>query len=115
MSKKSSRQRKLRVRIKVKATGLPRLSVFRSNKYIFAQIIDEKGKVVAAYSSKNISKKEKEGTKTKTQEAAFVGEAIATLAKKKKISKVVFDRGEYKYHGRVKALAEAARKAGLVF
>jgi len=123
MSKKSSRQRKLRVRIKVKATGLPRLSVFRSNKYIFAQIIDEKGKVVAAYSSKNISKKEKEGTKTKTQEAAFtkteeatlVGEAIATLAKKKRVSKVVFDRGEYKYHGRVKALAEGARKGGLNF
>ena len=115
MTKSASQQRKTRTRIKVSGGPRPRLNVFRSHRYIFAQIIGEKGKVIAAYSSKNISKKEKEGAKTKTQEATLVGEAIATLAKKKRVSKVVFDRGEYKYHGRVKALAEAARKAGLNF
>ena len=113
MTKSSSQQRKTRTRIKVTKGTRPRLNVFRSHKYIFAQIIDDKGKIIAAYSSKNLSKKEKEATKT--EEATLVGEAIATLAKKKRVSKVVFDRGEYKYHGRVKALAEAARKAGLVF
>jgi len=115
MTKSSSQQRKIRTRIKVAKSGRPRLSVFRSNRYIFAQIIDEKGRAVVAYSSKTLSKKAKEQAKTKTEEASLVGEAIATLAKKKKIIKVVFDRGAYKYHGRVKALAEAARKGGLDF
>jgi large subunit ribosomal protein L18 len=111
----SKLQRKERTRAKVLRSARPRLSVFRSHRYIFAQIIDEKGRAVAAYSSKNLSKKDKEGAKTKVEEAAIVGERIALLAKKKKVSKVVFDRGEYKYHGRVKALAEGARKAGLSF
>jgi large subunit ribosomal protein L18 len=111
----SYQKRQKRTRLKVARSQRPRLSVFRSNKYIFAQLIDDKGKVIAAYSSKNISKKAKEGTKTKLEEAALVGEQIAVYAKKKKVTKVVFDRGAYKYHGRVKALAEGARKGGLNF
>jgi len=111
----SFQQRRNRVRAKAKVSGRPRLSVFRSNKYIFAQIIEGSGKVVATFSSKSLSKSQKETIKTKTQEAALIGEGIADMAKKKKISKVVFDRGEYKYHGRVKALAEGARKGGLNF
>ncbi|KKU12314.1 MAG: 50S ribosomal protein L18 [Candidatus Woesebacteria bacterium GW2011_GWA1_45_8] len=115
MSKISSQQRKARVRVQVKASGRPRLSVFRSNKYIYAQIIDEKGSTLASLSTKNFSAKIKQGVKTKLDEAAALGEQIAAAAKKKKVSKVVFDRGEYKYHGRVKALAEGARKGGLNF
>ena len=115
MSKDSFQQRKNRSRAKVKAVGRPRLSVFRSNKYIYAQIIDEKGKTLASLSSKDLPKKLKETAKTKTQEAQALGEEIAVLSKKKKVLKVVFDRGAYKYHGRVKALAEGARKGGLSF
>jgi large subunit ribosomal protein L18 len=115
MSKHSYQQRKNRVRAKVKAVGRPRLSVFRSNKYIYAQIIDEKGKTLVSLSSKDLSQKLKETAKSKTQEAAVLGEEIAAASKKKKVSKVVFDRGAYKYHGRVKALAEGARKGGLSF
>lgn len=80
-----------------------RLSVFRSNKYIYAQIIDDKKGVTLVSAS---------GDKT---EAAKVGEELAKEAKAKKIVKVVFDRGEYKYHGQVKALADGARKGGLSF
>lgn len=111
----SYKQRKNRVRAKAKASARPRLSVFRSNKHIFAQIIDASGKVVATSSTKSLTKAQKEKAKTKMEEAAMVGETVANLAKKKKISKVVFDRGEYKYHGRVKALADGARKGGLNF
>lgn len=115
MTKLASQQRKNRTRVKVGKSTRPRLNVFRSHKYIFAQIIDENGKVLATYSSKILSKEQKANAKTKTLQAALVGEGIAALAKKKKIVKVVFDRGEYKYHGRVKALAEGARKGGLDF
>ena len=79
----------------------PRLSVFRSNRYIYTQVIDdEKGITLAA--AKGTDPKE-------------VGEKVATLALKKKVKKVVFDRRKYRYHGRVKALAEAAREKGLEF
>lgn len=115
MSKDSFTQRKNRSRAKVKAVARPRLSVFRSNKYTYAQIIDEKGRSLASLSSRDLSEKLKETVKTKTQAAAVLGEEIAVLAKKKKVSKVVFDRGAYKYHGRVKAVAEGARKGGLSF
>lgn len=91
-----------------------RLSVFRSNRHIYAQIIDDaKGKTLVAFSDKNLLKKR--GTETKTQAAVLVGEALAKKARAKKISEVVFDRGGYKYHGRIKALAEGARKEGLKF
>jgi len=101
-----------RVRAKIaKNIGIPRLSVFRSNRHTWAQIIDDKhGKTLAASSSKVLK-----ATGTKSEIAAKVGEAIATAATKKKIINVRFDRGLYKYHGRVKALADAARTAGLKF
>jgi large subunit ribosomal protein L18 len=111
-SKKLKKKRQLRVRAKVKGTAQrPRLSVFRSNKAIYAQLInDEKGETLV---SARESEVEKEGTKT--EKAVRVGEILAAKAKKMKLEKVVFDRGSYRYHGRVKALAEGARKGGLKF
>jgi len=103
-------RRKHRIRIRVRMAGeRPRLSVFRSAKYIYAQIIDDaSGKTLAAASSmKGASKK------PKTEHAKEVGKAIAEEAKKLNIKKVVFDRGGYRYHGRVKALADSARENGL--
>jgi large subunit ribosomal protein L18 len=88
-----------------------RLTVFRSNKHIYAQIIDDlKGKTLVSVSEKDIKT---EGNKT--LRAQEIGKAVAQKAKTKKITKVVFDRGSYKYHGRVKALADGAREGGLQF
>lgn len=88
----------------------PRLTVFRSNRYIVAQLInDEKGKTIAAISSKNLQKG------TKQERAAHAGKLIAEQAIKAGIKKVVFDRKSYRYHGRVRAFAEGARKTGLIF
>ena len=105
--------RKNRVRAKIgQHKDVPRLNIYRSNRYIYAQIIDDiKGKTLFAASEKEIKSK----TTTKTQNAKLVGEMIAKKAKTKKINKIRFDRGAYKYHGRIKALAEAARKGGLKF
>ena len=90
----------------------PRLTVFRSNKYIYAQIIDDKsGKTIVFVSEKEIETK---GIK-KTEKAKVLGQTLAQKAKKKKVDKVIFDKGNYKYHGRVKALAEGAREGGLQF
>lgn len=90
----------------------PRLCVFRSNTSIYAQIIDdEKGKVLAFATDRKLDKK-KDG---KVGRAERVGEQIAELAKNAGIKKVKFDRGGYRYHGRVKAVADGARKGGLVF
>jgi len=111
---KDQRQsRKTRVRYQTKGDSLrPRLHVFRSNQYIYAQIIDDsKGITLAAASEKQLETK----TGTKTDRAIAIGELIAKQAKKAKITKVRFDRGYYKYHGRVKAVAESARKNGLEF
>jgi large subunit ribosomal protein L18 len=101
-----------RVRNKIaKNIGIPRLSVFRSNRYVWAQIIDDKhGRTLAATSSKTLK-----ATGTKSEKAAKVGEQIALLAVKRNIVHVRFDRGLYKYHGRVKAVADGARKNGLKF
>ena len=102
-------RRAKRVRSKVKSFNLPRLSVFRSLTSIYAQIIDDSTqKTLVSASSKEVDKK-----KNKTEQATLVGELIAKKAAEKKIEKTVFDRGHYKFHGRVKALVEAARKAGL--
>lgn len=100
---------------KIKGTAKrPRLSVFRSNKVIYAQIIDdEKRKTLVAASEKEI--KLSSNKATKTDRAHEVGKIIAKKAIKKKIKTVVFDRGSYQYHGRVKALAEGARKGSLKF
>ncbi|HJX59151.1 50S ribosomal protein L18 [Candidatus Woesebacteria bacterium RBG_19FT_COMBO_47_8] len=107
-------KRKLRVKMKVRGdASRPRLSVFRSNKNIYAQIIDDAaGKTLV--SAKN-REKEIAKIKSKMEAASAVGEAIAVRALKAKIKKVVFDKGGFKYHGRVKALAEGARKGGLEF
>lgn len=90
-----------------------RLAVFRSNKAIYAQIIDDKkGKTLVAADSHKLDEKVK---KTKTQQAEAVGELLAKKALKAGFKKIVFDRRGYKYHGRVKALAEGARRGGLEF
>ena len=109
---KVSRQK--RIRSKTKGTSeKPRLSVFRSNKSIYAQVIDdEKQKTIIGVSQKELSNKEKT---TKTDKARQLGLLIAKKAIQKKISEVVFDRGSYKYHGRVKAVAQGAREGGLKF
>lgn len=105
-----------RVRAKISGNkNQPRLSVYRSNKGIYAQIIDDvRGITLVSFSDKTLKgQKQAQGTKTKIAE--IVGEELAKLAKAKKLEKVVFDRGGYRYHGRVKALAEGARKGGLKF
>ncbi len=104
-----------RVRAKVVGTAeAPRLNVFRSNKNIFAQIIDDaKGETLVSASS--IDKELKLANGGNVEAASKVGELLAKRAKKAKITKVTFDRGGYLYHGRVKALAEAARENGLEF
>lgn len=111
-----------RVRARIKGTASrPRLSVFRSNKHIYLQLIDdEKGKTIVSISDfeakADQSKSAKRPKKVKKTESAFnVGKALAEMAKKKKIKNVIFDRGGYAYHGRVKAAAEGAREGGLVF
>ena len=90
----------------------PRLVVFRSHRHIYAQLVDDSlQKTVAGVSTLKI----KEGKKTPCEQATVLGENLAEIAKKKGIKKVVFDRNGYIYHGRIKAIADGARKAGLVF
>ena len=109
-------RRHKRVRKRISGTpDRPRLSVYRSLKHIYAQVIDDlAGKTLVAASSASVIKGEDEHL-AKTKAAQAVGEKIAELAKAAHIEKVVFDRGGYIYHGRVKALAEAARAGGLLF
>ena len=105
-----------KVKLAAGTSGRARLSVFRSSKHIYAQLIDDaKGKTLVAASS--LEKTMREGAKTGANIAAAkaVGKLIAERAKEKGIKDVVFDRGGYLYHGRVKALAEAAREGGLKF
>jgi len=111
-------RRKARVRraIRKKAGERPRLSVFRSHKYIYAQLIDDKAGVTLAAASSNEPDMRKKLKSTGDVAAATeVGKLIAERAKKAGIGQVVFDRGGYIYHGRVKALAEGAREGGLDF
>jgi len=111
-------RRHWRVRTRVKGTPeRPRLSVHRSNKYVYAQVIDDvTGVTLAAASSIQKSLQGDLGGKFSTLDAAkTVGKTVAERAKEKGVTKVCFDRGGYKYHGRVKALADAAREAGLEF
>jgi large subunit ribosomal protein L18 len=104
-------RRHARIRAKINGTAArPRLVVFRSLRYITAQLIDDESRVTLASAS---DAKEKKGTKS--ERAAKVGTEIAKLAKEKKITEIVFDRNGYKYHGRVKALADSAREGGLKF
>ncbi|CEJ13256.1 50S ribosomal protein L18 [Phreatobacter sp. AB_2022a] len=117
-SKDATERRKARVRraLRTAANGRPRLSVFRSSKHIYAQIIDDqKGVTVASASS--LEKEMKSSLKTGADVAAAnaVGKLVAERAVKAGVTEVVFDRGAYLYHGRVKSLAEGAREGGLSF
>jgi large subunit ribosomal protein L18 len=112
----SSKRRAARTRIRLKAlsNGRPRLSIFRSAKNIYAQIIDDAGGVTLAHASS--LEGVKDGQKGADKDAAArVGKLVAERAMEKGVKDVVFDRGGYIYHGRVKALADAAREAGLNF
>lgn len=120
MSKRSPRELRLRrhrrVRRRVRGTSeRPRLAVFRSNMHIYAQVIDDTaGRTLVAASTKDKGLADLSG-KTKTERSREVGRLIAERAKENGIDKVVFDRGGFKYHGRIQALADAAREAGLDF
>lgn len=117
LSKVERRARiKLRIRKKIKGTAeRPRLTVFRSNKQVYAQVVDDvNGNTLVSASSREKSIAVKEGAK-KVEQAAMVGSLVAEKCKEKGIEEIVFDRGGYKYHGRVKSLADAARKGGLKF
>ena len=115
---KNFQRRRARVRrslVKV-ASGRPRLSVFRSSKHIYAQVIDDaKGVTIAAASSIDTELKGKLAKGADKAAAAEVGKLVAARAVQAGVTTVVFDRGGYMYHGRVKALADAAREAGLQF
>lgn len=115
--KKIYLQQKKRYLKKIVGTlGKPRLAVFRSHKHIYAQLIDDTlGQTIT--SSSTLEKKEEFQKKSKaTREISFfVGEFIAQKAKDKKITEIIFDRGEKPYHGRIQSLAEGARKGGLIF
>jgi len=111
---KKRMMRKKRTRAKIFGTAArPRFSVYRSNHSIFAQIIDdENNKTLTSVNMKELSDKNK---KTKSQQAEMLGALIANKAKAKGINKVVFDKSYYKFHGRVKSIADGARKTGLDF
>ncbi|MFT5165111.1 MAG: large subunit ribosomal protein L18 [Saprospiraceae bacterium] len=111
---KLEKRKRIQYRIRTKVTGTserPRLSVFRSNKDIYCQLInDVAGVTLAAVSSRDIG-----ATGTKKEQAEAVGKKIAEKALTENISSIVFDRGGYLYHGRIKALADGAREGGLQF
>jgi large subunit ribosomal protein L18 len=110
-------KRKKRIRKKVNGTGeRPRMSIFRSAKHIYAQVVDDtKGETLVHVSTLSKDLKSGAGDATKSDAAKLVGQAIAKACKAKGIDKVAFDRNGLIYHGRVKALADAAREAGLDF
>lgn len=113
-SKNARTRRHIRVRRKVEGTAArPRLAVFRSNKHIVAQMIDDITGVTISYASTN--EKDFSGLGSNVEAAKKVGALVASRAKEKGITKAVFDRGGYKYHGRVAAVADAAREAGIEF
>ena len=108
------RARRVRTALKAHAGGKPRLSVHRSGRHIYAQVIDDAaGKTVAAASTLDTDAKGKTGATAEA--AAEVGKRVAAAAVKAGVTKVVFDRGGFLFHGRVKALADAAREGGLEF
>lgn len=113
---RNTRKNKRQVRTRKKIEGTterPRLSVFRSNKYIYAQLIDDKGhKTLLGLSEKKLD--DLKG-KQRLEKAHLLGQKLAKIALDKKIKKIIFDRGCYAYHGRVKKVAEGAREGGLKF
>jgi len=117
LNTRSARHRRhRRIRVKLSGSGeRPRLSVFRSLQHIYAQVIDDTSGTTLAAASTNEPTTRDSRSGSKTDQARGVGQAIAARAKEKGVSVVVFDRSGYMYHGRVKALADAAREAGLEF
>jgi large subunit ribosomal protein L18 len=110
------RQKRVRTAIRQKAVDRPRLSVFRSSMHIYAQIIDDaQGATLVAASTLDKELKDKLKTGANLDAAKEVGKLIAARATAKGVKAVAFDRGGYKYHGRIKALADAAREGGLAF
>lgn len=110
------RRERLRFQLRRKSGGRPRLSVFRSGKHIYAQVIDDaQGRTLAAASSLDRDLKVNLRTGADKSAASAVGKLVAERAVAAGVTAVVFDRGEYLYHGRVKALADAAREGGLAF
>ena len=111
------KRRHVRVRAKLSGTATrPRLCVFRSLKHIYAQVVDDSiGQTLVSASSLDSEIRDKITGKRKTESAELVGSLVAQRTLNKGIKQIAFDRGGYKYHGRVKALAEAVRKAGLDF
>ncbi|MDJ0610265.1 MAG: 50S ribosomal protein L18 [Kiloniellales bacterium] len=113
---RDSRKRRVRSQIQRKSRGRIRLSVFRSSKHIYAQVIDDReGRTLASASTVDKELKGKLKTGADRDAATAVGKLVGERAVKAGLKEVVFDRGSYLYHGRVKALAEAAREAGLSF
>jgi len=116
LEQRKRRARRVRARLRKEAGERPRLSVFRSGRHIYAQVIDDrKGITVVAASTLEKDMRAKRKVGATVEAAAEVGKLIAERAKKAGIDKVVFDRGGFLYHGRVKALADAAREGGLSF
>jgi len=110
------RRERLRYQLRQKSVGRPRLSVFRSGKNIYAQVIDDvAGRTLAAASTLDASLRTELRTGADKSAASAVGKLVAERALAAGVTQVVFDRGSYLYHGRVKALAEAAREGGLSF
>jgi large subunit ribosomal protein L18 len=110
------RQGRVRQAVKAQAKGRARLSVFRSSKHIYAQLIDDvKGTTVASASSMEKDMRSALKTGADVEAAKAVGKALAERAAAKGLTDVVFDRGRYRFHGRIKALADAAREGGLKF
>jgi large subunit ribosomal protein L18 len=116
-TERAREKRHLRVRARVHGTPeRPRLSVFRSLRHIYAQLIDDSiGHTLAAASTLDAEVRQQIGKMKKTEQAKLVGRLLAKRALEKGVKQIVFDRGGYKYHGRVKALAEGARAEGLQF
>lgn len=110
-------KRKIRIRKHIKGTTeCPRLAIFRSHKHVFAQVIDDvAGNTLVAVSSLTPAVQELLSGKKKSEKAGAVGEFLGNACKEKGIKKVVFDRGGFKFHGRIKAFADGARKTGLEF
>jgi large subunit ribosomal protein L18 len=108
------RTRRVRTALKSRANGRPRLSVHRSGRHIYAQVIDDAAGKTLAYAS-TLDKDVKGKTGATISAATDVGKRVAALAKKAGVTQVVFDRGGFLFHGRVKALADAAREGGLEF
>lgn len=119
-NKNRKTKRQIRVRSKTKGTSnRPRLSVFRSNRFVYAQIIDdEKGRTLIGLSERHITDSKDNSivtAKSRIERVKALGILLAKKAEEKKIKKVVFDRGSYVYHGVIKALADGAREGGLQF